>query len=98
VPCDRPPAVGAAFRFTVTGRTLVLNVTSQNHFGPDSITFMARSLRLPLDADVNQLVVSFHEGIAKVHIVRKADSTLVPARTTEEMMVMIRWKRDVYLV
>lgn len=94
--CD-VPAPNAAFRLTISGRSMVVTVGSTTQLGPDSVALLARRLVLPLDADLSELVASFHEGEVKIQIVRKGGGksaqlspgpvdTLALARNTEEMM------------
>ena len=91
------PASNAAFRLTISGRTVVVNVSSTPHFGQDCMALMARSLLLPSDANIAELVCSFHDGNVKIQIARSITTgtsqqspgpvdTRALARTTEEMM------------
>ena len=94
--CD-VPASNAAFRLTISGRTIILNVSSSPQVASNSVALMARSLTLPPDADLSELVSSFHAGEVRVQIVRKGAGantqlspgpvdTLALARNTQEMM------------
>ncbi len=94
--CD-VPASNAAFRLTISGRTIIVNVSSSPQAPPNSVALMARSLTLPPDADLSELVSSFNEGEVTVQIARKGArtnaqlspgpvDTLALARNTQEMM------------
>jgi len=74
------PLENAAFRFTVSGRTVVVHA-SRPSFGADSTPLMARSLTLPPDADVSELISTFHAGIVTVQIGRKARTATLVRRS-----------------
>jgi hypothetical protein len=79
------PLENAAFRFTVSGRTVVIHA-SRPTFGVDSTPLMARSLTLPPDADVSELISTFHAGVVTVQIGRKARAATLVRRTSPKPM------------
>jgi hypothetical protein len=79
------PLENAAFRFTVSGRTVVVHA-SRPSFGIDSTPLMARSLTLPPDADVSELISTFHADIVTVQIGRKAKAATLVQRTSPKPM------------
>ena len=79
------PLENTAFRFTVSGRTVVIHA-SRPTFGVDSTPLMARSLTLPPDADVSELISTFHAGVVTVQIGRKARAATLVRRTSPKPM------------